>query len=242
MSLSTLTNIKNYSHPNSDNLLIEAIERKNVNAIRSLLQHGDMQKTIIDVAFRRVAEIGTAEVMKEFLESGKVNPASFNGIVLTIASESGQDDIVRILLADPRVDPSVNDNRALQNAIESGHVEIVRMLMADPRVDPRIPEWRPFISILEAPANRVELLKVFLEDRRIDPSQGNNWMEKTLQVSQQAPGLSTERKDEIEQMLELLRTGTRKLRVAAMMKAGGRRTRRAKKLRRRRGTRAGRRV
>jgi hypothetical protein len=234
--------VRNFSHPVADSLFIDAVERRDATAVRSYLHTGGLSSAAIAVAFRRAAEIGTVEVVKEFLTSGLIDPAGFDGLALTVAAGAGQTDVVRALLADPRVDPSVNDNRSLEIAIENGHVEVVRMLMADPRVDPRVPEWRPFISILEAPANRVELLKIFLADRRVDPSQGNNWMENMLKVGQQTPGLSAERKDEIEQMLGLLRTGSRSLRVATMGQQGGRKkTRRVKKIRKRRGTRAGRR-
>jgi hypothetical protein len=231
--------VRNYSHPSAQNDFLKAIEVGDAETVRSLLNMGGLSPMFIDVGFRRAAEYSTADVVRVFIESGRLKDINaFNGIALTLAVGAGKLENVHVLLAGG-ADPSVNDNRSLQLAIEGAHVEIVRALMEDPRVDPRVPEWRPFISILEAPANRVELLRLFLADRRVDPTQGNNWMQQTLQANLQTPGLSSERKSEIEEMLNLLRTGSRSLRVAAMtqQQAGRRTRRRVKKMRRRRGTR-----
>lgn len=232
--------IRNYSHPSAQSDFMNAIDSGNVESVRSLLNLGGLSQSFIDVGFRRAVELSNAEVVRAFIESGKVKLDAYNGIALAIAVQAGKADNVRALLT-AGADPSINDNRALQLAIEGGYVDIVRTLMSDPRVDPRVPEWRPFISILEAPTNRVELLRLFLADRRIDPTEGNNWMQQTLTVSLQTPGVSDARKAEIEQMLELLRTGSRALRVGLMtQQKAGRRTRRVRKMRRRRGTRGGR--
>ena len=233
-----MNGVRNFSHPAAKTGLIEAIDSGNSDAVHSLLSIGGLPQSFIDVGFRRAVELPNAEVVRAFLESGKVIPNAFNGIIITLASHAGHIENVHALLADSRVDPSINDNRPLQVAIEAGHVDIVQALLSDPRVDPRVPEWRPFISILEAPSNRIEILKLFLADRRIDPTEGNNWMQKLLQVSLQTPGISSGRKDEIEAMIELLRTGSRSLRVAAMQKAGRRRTKRGTKITHRRGTRS----
>ena len=233
--------IRNFSHPYAYVDLFDAVKNGHADGVRSLLSLGDLPQSFLYNEFFNALKLPNKDVVRAFLESGKVEPNAFDGIALAVAVQAGLTENVRALMA-AGADPSINDNRALQLAIEGGHVEIVRALMSDPRVDPRVPEWRPFISILEAPANRVELLRLFLADRRIDPTQGNNWMQQTLTVTLQTPGLSDARKAEIEEMLELLRTGSRALRVGLMtQQKAGRRTRRVKKMRRRRGTRVNRR-
>jgi hypothetical protein len=67
-------------------------------------------------------------VIRAYLEDGRVDPGSFNNYAIIIASERGHSRIVNVLLQDKRVNPRAQNDQALRAAIKKGHTEIVEML------------------------------------------------------------------------------------------------------------------
>lgn len=69
-----------------------------------------------------------ANVVRAYLEDGRVDPGIFNNYFILYASRNGSTRAVKLLLQDTRVNPRARNDAALKYAIERGYTEIVEML------------------------------------------------------------------------------------------------------------------
>ena len=138
--------------PNLNTALEWAARLDNAKMIRVLLPYD----RIDPMSFDRMEMLMTVstkgpEVLKPFLESPRVNPAEFLGIVGAYYKDSSYFSelfrwsveisdlrLVRFFLAMTKVEPSSNSNAALKLAIKNERVDIVKLLLADERVDPSL--------------------------------------------------------------------------------------------------------
>lgn len=113
---------------------------------------------------------------KAFLYFGKIafSPAVGDNNAIKKATVDGNYFLVQSLLRDKRVDPTIGHNFPLFCAAYNGHVEILKELLQDPRVDPWNSTLNPFSMVTET-KNRMDVIRAFLHDHRVDPSRFNNY-------------------------------------------------------------------
>lgn len=219
--------------------LLKAIDERDVYTVRSILSMDEITPSIVNRGFRHAVDDLNKKILDVFLESDKIAPITVYQLSLISAVLNGDTEEFHTLLADPDINPSEFDNISLQLAIAGGHVDMVRALLANPHVDPRVPNYIPFFTIVGASVNKVELLRIFLNDPRIDPTVQDNKMYNRIIEKLQDSNTTPQQKEEYEQMLDLLRTASRRFRVATAMrppqKAG--RPIKTRRLKKRRGTR-----
>ncbi|KAJ3200717.1 hypothetical protein HDU67_001845, partial [Dinochytrium kinnereticum] len=114
--------------------LSEAASRGHATAALSLMTIMQVEPSnyLLVMASRR----GHHEVVKLFLQTGRVDPSAFDSKALRVAAAHGQERVVRILLETGRVDPGTADNVAIRRASEYGHKEVVRMVLDSGMADP----------------------------------------------------------------------------------------------------------
>lgn len=93
---------------------------------------------------------------------------------------AGHINIVKSLVSDKGVDPSYKDNLALSSSCHKGHIEVARFLLSDKRVRDKLVKERDSGHdqggcILGAVIrNRIEIVKMLLEDGTINPAFSDN--------------------------------------------------------------------
>jgi len=146
----------------SDSEINTLVERADELSRGSLTRLAKIEFT--DKYFQEAAEIGDALTVRLLLADGRIDPTTGNK-ALRHASTRGHVNVVRLLLADGRIDPTSKSSEALRIASEHGLADIVKLLLADRRVVPTGSAWERAIRF-----GRVEVVKLFLEDNRMDPS------------------------------------------------------------------------
>ena len=131
----------------TNNLFIDAVEHCNVELVRFLLKHPD-----IDPSHR---------------DNYCILTVFMNGCSITEYF-----DTIKLLLADPRVNPAVRRNRPIEYACGFGHTGLVQLLLANPRVNPADNHNRAII--VACSNNRLETIQLMLADHRVDPSDRDN--------------------------------------------------------------------
>lgn len=76
----------------------------------------------------------TVDVVRQFLDDNRVDPAVDESSALVSACNAGCEDIALLLLDCATVDPSAQNQQALLQAATGGHVQIVKRLLDDQRV------------------------------------------------------------------------------------------------------------
>lgn len=128
------------------------------------------------LSFLQAIEQGNIEKVQQLIEAG-INPACRETIPqspLSIACAKGHFEIVQLLLADNRMDPLENAFDALKQTATKGHVQIMHSLLADMRVK-YVNSGNTYAELLRLSCEHahLELVKLFLQDKIIDPSFDN---------------------------------------------------------------------
>lgn len=131
---------------------------------------------------------GYLSIVERLLEDPRVN---FGKKSLRSAIRNGHLPVVNRLLEDPRVGPFMSDNFPILIAICNGHIDIVRRLLEDPRVLPNyfsmdfhIRAFNYQVNLrndylgsktinpitLAAKLGHIDIIKILLEDPRVDPA------------------------------------------------------------------------
>lgn len=165
-----------------------AVFNHNPSMVSLLLR--DSRIVTLDSAFFYSVDLDDHEIFKLFLEDGRCDPTSSNRFSLLISSiEKGYSSLFELFLQDKRINLSSPvelvlgtqpiGRVALTIAIRHGRKEIVRRLLQE-EFDIHIPNYRPGI-LFETPLSlacslgHLEIVKLLLQDKRIDPSENDNW-------------------------------------------------------------------
>jgi hypothetical protein len=105
------------------------------------------------------------------MNDSHVNPAEFNNQALNCAVIHDNDNIFRLLLQDIRVTIPVFDNNDLFKACKNGS-KYVAMILKDRNVNPSFDNNLAFIEAIKK--GHYDVVKILLQDARIDPSINNN--------------------------------------------------------------------
>ncbi len=116
--------------------LIKACEAAQVEVVKRLLQHHEVDPTLLNYAAFKVTL--HSEIEQALLNHEKIDPAWHHGFPFIFACERGHEEIVKRFITENKVDPSVDSNAALMAACRSGHDAIVDILLSDARVNPDI--------------------------------------------------------------------------------------------------------
>ena len=138
---------------------------------------------------RKASEQGNTKLVRFLLLQDTVDPGAKNNEAIRLASEYGHKDVVKILLehseTDKRINPAAKDNEAIKVASDHGHEDVVKILLEhskdDKRIDPAANDNEAIKlvcgkNIGNRPASRtgevinLNVIKVLLEDDRVDPS------------------------------------------------------------------------
>lgn len=125
----------NYGDPNKSSLMEEAIERKQTDMVRLLLEYGAdpnrdpgrNNRTPLEQAAYR----GTPEMVKLLLEAGADPDAGADNVPLYYAAGNGDTAKIKLLL-DQGADidlPGFEDRTALMNAADKGHEDAIELLI-----------------------------------------------------------------------------------------------------------------
>lgn len=87
------------------------------------------------------------DVVKLFLEDGRIDPSSKDNRVICSAASCGRLEMVDLLLKDVRVDPTVKQNDAINRAASLQHFAVVDRLLLDSRIDSMSPDMPCFTDI-----------------------------------------------------------------------------------------------
>ncbi|KAI8892331.1 hypothetical protein BC833DRAFT_625939 [Globomyces pollinis-pini] len=104
----------------------------NATAFKSYLQFNEPIQDDFEYAIRN----NKPDIVKVFLEDGKIDPSANDNYAIVDACESNYNEIARLLLDDGRADPTGDDSLVVGRAAGDGNTELVRMLLDDGRVDP----------------------------------------------------------------------------------------------------------
>jgi ankyrin repeat protein len=126
----------------------------------------------------------------------RVNPSDDDNNSIVCASMNGHIHVVEELLKDPRVDPGYDGNWALRKSIKKGNVMMVNLLLNDKRIVPDIETMKDVIEndcvevmremlknkkvnlkgVLQLAVikERLEIIKLLLDDPRVDPSDNSD--------------------------------------------------------------------
>ena len=146
---------------------------------------------------KKASKNGHHEVVKLLLNNLLVNPSARDQYTIRWASRNGYIKIVKLLLNDQRVDPSVRDQYAIRWASYNNYIGTVKLLLKDNRVNgccalycassagnhqivkyilnnvyTRLTELENALTIASK-NNYPEVVKLLLNDPRIDPSADN---------------------------------------------------------------------
>lgn len=154
-------------------------------------------------AIRSAASDGHIKVVMMLLEDERVNPAATDNDAIRKAARYGCDEVVSVLLADKRINPAAGCNDAIRAASRNGHSKIVAMLLEDERVNPSDNDDEAIVSAsccdrdydaeflmcnrinpisgkrdvnqLKVQNARIDVVKMLLSDRRVNPSAKDNY-------------------------------------------------------------------
>ena len=156
-----------------------AAEHGHMDSVKLLLQDPTFMVTN-EFSLLGAAMAGHADIVKLLLQDTRISEIVFphgstdpHSSALFVATEYGHAEVVRVLLQDGRVDPSSSGtNDALLIATCRGDAKIVELLLE--KVDPNqvASGDSPLVCAIEF--ERVEVVRVLLEDGRIDPSDSCN--------------------------------------------------------------------
>ena len=121
-----------------------------------------------------VAGNGPLWFVRALVEDPNIAAAKWDKRVVRMAGEGrGDVEVVQLLLETGRGDPSYEHNRALSSAAKDGCLDLVEVLLADERVDPRM----SYALLAACMCQRVEVLKLLVEDGRVDVTEKDNrWL------------------------------------------------------------------
>ncbi len=141
--------------------LRQAVERYNVEAVKSLLEdkQADPRAVKNNNLIGWAATWGLKDIVELLLKDERVNSNANNNAALVIAAEKGHADIVEVLLKNI-MDPKVIE-KAIQTAKDYSQPEVVKMLATN----------QLFLAIMRGEAESVKLL---LDDGQADPCANNN--------------------------------------------------------------------
>jgi hypothetical protein len=127
-------------------------------------------------SFLQAVEEGNIQKVQQLIDTG-INPACRETVPqspLSIACTKGHFEIVQLLLADKRIDPLENAFDALKHTATKGHLPIMNLLLADKRVK-YLESGNTYAELLRLSCEHahLELVKLFLQDKIIDPSFDN---------------------------------------------------------------------
>ena len=143
-----------------------AVKNNYYDITKALLEDGRINPKNSDALVIAVS-LGLPEILSSLLEDKRVDPRDYNGKLLEYAILSGRVNIVRILLEDGRINPK--DSNALAIAVDRDLPHILSFLLEDKRIDPRDDLLES--AVMDRSAN---IVRVLLEDGRIDPTARNN--------------------------------------------------------------------
>ncbi|KAJ3127030.1 hypothetical protein HK100_009973 [Physocladia obscura] len=152
--------------PSSHNnyAITQAAARGHYKCVRILAS--DSRVDILDLnIFRNACVNGHAKIVEFLLGLPQFDPTAVPSELFLTAVSNGHVKVVEVMLENPRFTFPFND-LVFDDAVNRGHIEIVRLLLADSRFKPT---KRLFIL-----GNNTSILKLLLEDERIDPSADNN--------------------------------------------------------------------
>jgi ankyrin repeat protein len=118
------------------------------------------QKAIIEAC-----ENGDLNLLKVLLDDNRVSPATSNQLPIKRACKQGNLDMVKLLLANPQVDPRADSQYCFVVACERGYIDIVNLLLKDKRIDPTAFKYNAFFSA--AIAGRTDIMKILMADRTL---------------------------------------------------------------------------
>ncbi|KAJ3022521.1 UNVERIFIED_CONTAM: hypothetical protein HDU68_009057 [Siphonaria sp. JEL0065] len=171
---------------NKNNALLMAVQKGCADVVEVLIKDGRVQD--------QIQRVGSVEVLKLLIKDKRVevgvvqkSTAELSANVIEIVFMSLPElkcaSIVKVLLEDGRANPSYNNNNALLVAVKKGYTTVVELLIKDKRVEVGVVQK----STAELSANVIEIalmslpelkcasiVKVLLEDGRVDPSYNNN--------------------------------------------------------------------
>lgn len=122
--------------------------------------------------------------IENLLDSSRVDPSDEFDEAIKYASQEGFSEIVELLRVDPVIDPSTDRNYSLKIATVNNHFDVVKCLLEDDRVDMLDDIRGVFYSEVGALSGyhsavklacihqRLEILKLFLKNHRIEGDRG----------------------------------------------------------------------
>ena len=125
----------------------------------------------IEECMLAAAKQGHYKLVQRLLQLPNCDPRIGNQEVFRVACLDGNSKVVEILLNDSRIDPTVNNHEGLLWACKYGHKQTVTMLLSDVRVDPCQNKALMYMAVKW---NQTEILKMLLQDGRIDISDIRN--------------------------------------------------------------------
>ncbi len=122
---------------NIEEKLFNSVKNNNIKNVKFILN--DKSITLpedfnINSSLRLAIEYGYSDIVKTFLNDGRIKPCSSSIPLFYLAVKFNQFDIVKILLDDKRLDPSKDSNMFIISAYENGYSGIVNLLWQDQRV------------------------------------------------------------------------------------------------------------
>lgn len=118
-------------------------------------------------AFRLAAEFGYFDLVKELLQNPKINPSDSKNWAIKAAIKNGHLKVVKELLKNNQIDPDIS--QTLNLAVKYGHYQIAKELLNSKRLTVSDTRYHEPIYFA-AKNNRVKIMKLLLDDTRLDPS------------------------------------------------------------------------
>ena len=145
---------------NAEHILQKANKLNHFSIIKMLISEGLLNYDTIKLIFITAINYGNLELLKFFIDSGKVDLEVDDNLAIRYSSLSGYTDIVKLLLESDKVSPGANDNFAIRYSSKHGHTEIVKLLLESDKVDPRVNNNEAIReAVLNGHTEIVELLK-----------------------------------------------------------------------------------
>lgn len=190
-----LQNVSNFNPngPDEGNYpILFAAKNGHLNIVKMLMAD---KRVELGGAFDSAILNGHIEIVRLLMTDKRTHPEEAKNAAIRNAAAHGHLDIVKLLVADERVNAGDKDNNALHQAIEYGNPDVVRFLLLQPKVDPadlnnravrrsaeRVfetsalynrakygPHYIGHPGLEEIHGRHVEILKILLADKRVDP-------------------------------------------------------------------------
>lgn len=145
--------------------------------VKWILEEDAFYDIDLDKAVDISINTNNADLMEVLLDDGRALPQNpILNSMLCNAARLGHEKIVRLLLNDERIDPTKNQHLSIRIAAKYGHLGVTRVLLADGRANPVKKNKAGKNAVIKAIRhNRVEIVKLFLQDSRVNPVEVYNY-------------------------------------------------------------------